>query len=140
MEIQSRWQKAMQVQSEDVASVYLAVVSLYRSLELQEQERLKNPLASQGFSSHTAGVAIDFDPNGYYWGEARDKMQSNMTGYRDIYSLTLMKVLESLVNEGACHVIWEKGFRIEDELLISYTACYHVCVSPNFQANYDFAE
>lgn len=140
LEIQTRWQQLMQAQNEDLTHICFAVISLYRSLELQERERQGNPLASQGFSAHTAGAAIDLDPNGYYIGEGRDKMQANMEGYREIYSITLMNVLKRLVDEGACQVIWEKSLRIEDELLIRYTACYHVCVSPNFMPRYDFAE
>lgn len=140
LEIQSRWQDAMEKYGENIADIYISVISLYRSLELQEKERLQNPLASQAMSAHTAGVAIDFDPNGYYWGDGRDTMQAHMVGYRNIYSVALRQVLERLVTEGACHLILEKSYKIEGELLVQYTGCYHVCVSPKFQLEYNLAE
>lgn len=140
LEIQSRWQKVMLGQCEDITDVYLAIVSLYRSSELQEKLRAETHMASKGVSSHSAGAAIDFDPNGYYITDGRNPMQANMIGYRNVYSIALAEVLEELVSEGVCHVIWEKGIKIENGMIVKYTACYHVCVSPEFGKELEIAE
>lgn len=118
----------------DSENVWLAVMSLYRSLEQQKKEALTNPLASRGFSSHTAGKAIDFDPNGYYFGEDRKSIQTgnpNVT-FNPIYRDTLVNVLRECETEGLCHIIFEKRYRVEENHIVEYTACIHVCVSPEY--------
>lgn len=132
--IQDRWLAAMSSESVSARYVRLSITSLFRSLELQKQVMQETYLASRGISAHNAGAAMDFDPNGYFSGSDRKSVQAGSEDFCDIYPLVLEQVLQELVDEGSCHVIWEKGIKVEGDLVIRYTACYHVCVSPDFMS------
>jgi len=138
LEIQEQWIKIMNKSGEAIEDVYLSIISLYRSQEFQMRIMHDTYLASNGISAHCAGAAIDFDPNGYYLGLNRKSIQSGSTDFRSIYTLVLKQILEKLVSEGACHVIWEKGIKIEGDVVIRYKACYHICVSPSYKPNENF--
>lgn len=132
LEIQERWQKHMSDAQVISDNVFLAVTSLYRSPDLQDKISSTSYLASKGVSSHSAGAAIDFDPNGYFVGEARKSIQYKSDMFKRIYTDCLANILMELESEKACHVIWEKGIEIEFDNVIRYNAVYHVCVSPDF--------
>lgn len=131
--IQREWAISMKARGIPVKRKYLAVTSLYRSLDMQKSLAATSYLASKGFSAHNSGAAIDFDPNGYYSGAGRLSVQSNKAGYVRMYTEVLLEVLNRLVQLGDCHLIVERGIKIEGNRIVMYDACYHVCVSPNFR-------
>jgi hypothetical protein len=110
--------------------VFLSVTSLYRSRDLQRQ-LLRRKANAFSKSSHQAGAAIDFDPNGYYEGSKRVSVKRGDKIFNERHISALKETLEQLENEGKCRVIWEKGFKIVGETVVEYDSCYHVCVKPD---------
>lgn len=129
-EIQDRWRETFAAKSRSSANIRLSVASLYRNGKFQERLHKTTHLASQGFSAHTAGAAIDFDPNGYFLGTDRLPVATKSRRYSAVYTLTLRSVLERLVEESRCHVVWEYGFEKKSGNIIKYVACVHVCATP----------
>ena len=113
--------------------LFLSVSSLYRSPELQRQLVANSYLATRGVSSHCSGNAIDFDPNGYYkaLGSLKNPVNSRSQDFNSKAAYFLRVVLYFLQSQGKCNVIMEKKFYLHEGAIISYHACYHVCVSPH---------
>ncbi len=112
--------------------VRLSVSSLYRTIESLE-ERIRLGLAVAEIGPHQAGTAIDFDPNGYYFGEERRAVNRSKPDFNEGYIKTLKETLVDLEKNGDCHVIWEKGYKIKDDRVVESDACWHVCLNPNFK-------
>ncbi len=109
--------------------VKFSVTSLYRSPILQKILVEMSPLSSRGFSSHTAGAAIDFDPNGYYEnGAARGRTHP---AYDPGMTSKLEQVLNDLEKIGVCTLIRERKHVLSPEGMYSYVACWHVCSVPS---------
>jgi hypothetical protein len=126
--IGQKWKgKSTNISHDDV---FLSVTSLYRPRDLQRQLLRKRANAFSK-SSHQAGAAIDFDPNGYYEGIKRVPVKRGDKIFNEKYMSALEEVLEQLENEGKCQVIREKSFKVIGGKIVEYDSCYHVCVKPN---------
>lgn len=128
--IEERWRLKAAACGLPTENIFLSVTSLYRDAELQKKLKESTPLASEGFGSHGLGVAVDFDPNGYYFGEERKAISSFSPDFVPTYTMMLRQTLASLEAEELCYVIYEKRFRKDGTHIVSYEACYHVCVNP----------
>ncbi|BCX14668.1 MAG: hypothetical protein KatS3mg088_351 [Patescibacteria group bacterium] len=120
--IDKRWQE----QYGD--KILLSVTSLYRTKEEQKRLIEEGKIAAD-ISTHQAGAAIDFDPNGYYYkknGEIKPISSKDISFYSD-FPQKLLEILLELEKEGFCNVIVEKNYREKDGKIEEYTSCYHVC-------------
>lgn len=128
--IEKKWQEKARELGLDIEDIFLSISSLYRDPKLQDALKQSTHLSSKGFSSHTAGAAVDFDPRGYYKGPERTPINPNNPKYNARYTAVLKEVLYSLQAEGMCHLIIEHGYRLESDEVKEYEACYHVCAKP----------
>lgn len=112
-------------------NILLSVTSLYRSAA--DQKKLIDEGANAAeISSHQAGMAFDIDPRAYYFGTDRRPVCKGMNNYNQEYIEVLIHVLDGLAYYNFCNVVFEYGYDIKNEKIEERTACYHVCVSPNF--------
>jgi hypothetical protein len=134
-EIDQRWKARLDEKGVPHDDVLLAITSAYRTRELQDQLIATSGLAARGYSAHCAGAAVDFDPNGYYvkQGDDRKAVCSRTESYNPQFTSTLREVVLELQQEGSCHLVLEKGYRIKNTEVEEYEACYHVAVAPDFK-------
>lgn len=130
--IGSFWNQKIKDKIPGDETIRLSVSSLFRTIE-SLQERIRLGLAVANIGPHQAGTAIDFDPNGYYVGDGRKAINRSKSEFNESYIDALKDVLVDLENKRDCHVIWEKGYKIKDNQVVEYDACWHVCLNPNFK-------
>ncbi len=132
--IQSRWQTTTRKAQLDTSDIFLSVTSLYRDQDLQTKLQQQTSLATTEASSHQAGAAIDFDPNGYYQGTELRPINHKSKDFNPALNQALKQVLRELKKEGVCNFVIEKNFRTSTDTVTNqieeYEACYHVCVRP----------
>jgi hypothetical protein len=114
---------------------YLSITSLYRDFTSQQLLRETTYSATNGTSSHSAGAAIDIDPNGYYSGSERKPTRAldKDSNFNKNYMFALLGVLGDYQAQGRCNVIVEYGFKEIENEVYKYDRCYHVCLNPNFR-------
>lgn len=135
MRITGVWQTEAERTGLDTKGVLLSVSSLYRNRALQQHLIQEGAMAAQ-VSAHESGLAMGFDPNGYYVidGAERRAVGRHDESFNPRYSACLLNVLEQLQSEGLCHVIVEKKWILDESGEPSeVTSCYHVCVAPDWQ-------
>lgn len=109
--------------------ILLSVTSLYRTKEEQKKLIEEGKIAAD-ISTHQAGAAIDFDPNGYYEKEENGEIKpisSKDIPFDSDFPQKLLGILLELEKEGFCNVIVEKNYREKDGKIEEYISCYHVC-------------
>ncbi len=131
LELLNIWYESLK-NYDGIDNIYLSISSLYRTLDLQSELSKTTHMASTGFSSHTTGMAFDIHARGYYSGYDRHSVVALSEEFDPLYINVIKAILENAEKQGLCHVIVEKGYRLEIDTVIEYDACYHVCVSPDF--------
>lgn len=132
-EISFDWRTVMEEKGFNTSHVWLSVSSLYRDARFQEKLQKVTYRASSGVSAHVAGVAIDFDSQGYYEGRNRLPISWKSESFNLGYIEALKQVIERHERLGNCHVINEKGFKWFSGGVLEYSACFHVCMNPDFR-------
>ncbi|MEK7497667.1 MAG: DUF5715 family protein [Patescibacteria group bacterium] len=121
--------KVVNVSSDEVL---LSVSSLFRTQE-EQGELFKLRTNAAEISAHTAGAAMDFDPNGYFQEQKRTPVNRKKSEFKSVYIEELRKVLERFEAAGFCNVIFERGLYVFQGEVLERESCIHVCVSPEFE-------